>query len=246
MEKRPFVGVSGSIEPEGHKQYIPRVYLRSLLKAGVIPVLLSIDMDVKQLKLCLSRLDGVMLSGGNDLDPALFGEEAVPEVNQISPLRDEFEIRLIKEAYRDDMPIFAICRGIQTLNVALGGTLYQDLPTQYPAPEGAQPIAHLQSISSKEPSHRVNFPAGSPLRAIFAKESIKVNSLHHQAIKAVAKPLVVCAYAEDQVIEAVYDPGKPFIWGVQWHPERLAAGAPLFSAFARAASDYSERKEVGI
>ena len=242
MQIKPLVGVSGSIDAEERKQYIPRVYLRSLLKAGVIPVLLSVDMDTKQIKSCLSRLDGVMLSGGSDLDPALFGEEPLPETSRISTIRDQLEIRLVREAYSLSMPVFAICRGIQTLNVALGGSLYQDLPTQYASPDGKQVILHNQQASAKETSHRVAFPMGSPLHAIFAKDSIKVNSLHHQAIKAVAAPLTVCAYAEDGVIEAVYDANKPFVWGVQWHPERLAAGTPLFTAFSRACQDYAQGK----
>ncbi|MCE5343803.1 MAG: gamma-glutamyl-gamma-aminobutyrate hydrolase family protein, partial [Eubacteriales bacterium] len=122
-------------------------------------------------------------------------------------------------------------------------TLYQDLPTQYAAPEGGRTIMHKQRTPSQEPSHKVIFPQGSPLQAVYGKESIKVNSLHHQAIKQLAPPLSVCATARDGVVEAVYDPCKPFVWAVQWHPERLASGAPLFNAFSRACAGYVSGKE---
>jgi putative glutamine amidotransferase len=242
MQTMPVVGVSGSIQSDEYKQYIPRVYLRSVLSSGSIPVLLSLDLDEPQIAACLRDLDGLLLAGGNDVDPMLFGESPAPELKQVDPLRDRFEIALIREAYRQTMPILAICRGIQTLNVALGGSLYQDLPTQYTSPEGGRAILHNQTAPPREPSHRVYFPEASPLRAVFGQESVKVNSLHHQAIKKLADPLAVCATAKDGVVEAVCDTQKPFVWGVQWHPERMENGAPIFAAFSRACAVYAGGK----
>ncbi|MDD3214418.1 MAG: gamma-glutamyl-gamma-aminobutyrate hydrolase family protein [Eubacteriales bacterium] len=239
----PLIGISGSIDDQEYKQYTPRVYLKSSLKAGIIPTILSMDMNEEQITSCFYRLDGLLLTGGNDLDPLLFGESPVQAIMQVDPLRDRFEMMLVKEAYKRAMPVFAICRGLQTLNVALGGTLYQDLPTQYTASDGGQAILHKQTAPPQEPCHRVQFTAGSPLIDIYGRDRIKVNSLHHQAIKTPAERLTVCAAAEDGVIEAVYDASMPFVWGVQWHPERMADGAPLFKAFARACALYAARKE---
>jgi gamma-glutamyl-gamma-aminobutyrate hydrolase PuuD len=242
MHTMPLVGVSGSIESDERKQYILRVYFRSVLKTNAIPVLLSLDMDREQIDACLSNLDGLLLAGGNDLDPMLFGESPSPALKQVDPLRDKFEIALIREAYRLRMPILAICRGLQTLNVALGGTLYQDLPSQYAAQDGANSILHEQAKPSHEPSHKVLLTLDTPLHAVFGKESLKVNSLHHQAIKQLAEPLSVAATAKDGVVEAAYDAHMPFVWGVQWHPERMANGAPLFAAFSRACAAYANGK----
>jgi putative glutamine amidotransferase len=239
----PLVGVSGSIESDERKQYILRVYFRSVLKAGALPVLLSLDMDKEQIASCLSGMDGLLLAGGNDLDPMLFGESPSPALKQVDPLRDTFEIALIREAYQLRMPMLAICRGLQTLNVALGGTLYQDLPSQYAVQDSTNSILHQQTEPSHEPTHKVLLTLGSPLHAVFGKESLKVNSLHHQAIKRLAAPLSVAATAKDGVVEAAYDAQMPFVWGVQWHPERMSSGAPLFATFSRACFAYASGKE---
>ncbi len=242
MQLQPVIGVSGSIEAKERKQYILRAYLKSVLRAEAIPVLLSMDMNEEQITACLARMDGLMLAGGNDVDPMLFGESPVPTLKQVNPLRDRFEIRLIRAAYRLDMPVFAICRGIQTLNVAMGGSLYQDLPTQYATPDGESAILHAQSARAHHPSHRVTLAESAPLRALYGSDTLMVNSLHHQAIKTIAAPLTVCATAEDGVIEAVYDATKPFVLGVQWHPERMEKGGPLFAAFTKACVEYAQAK----
>ena len=217
----PMIGVSGSLEQDESKQYIIRAYMTSLLKAGAIPVLLSVDMDVPQINTCLNHLDGLLLSGGNDVDPLLFGESPATGLDHVNPIRDKLEMSLIAEAYRRSMPILAICRGLQSLNVALGGTLYQDLPTQYTTPEGNRPMLHTQTSPSRYASHMIELDEDSPLRKVFHQATVGVNSFHHQAIKALAADLKVCARAADGVVEAVYDPGKPYVFGVQWHPERM-------------------------
>ena len=244
MKTLPIIGISGSIEKDESKQYIVRDYMTSLLKAGAIPLLLSVDLEEAQIALCLSQLDGLMLSGGNDVDPMLFGESPAHGLDQVNPIRDRLEMNLIAEAYRLSMPVLAICRGLQTLNVALGGTLYQDLPSQYLAPDGGRSILHSQTAPSRYASHLITVEPETPLRNIFGADQIGVNSYHHQAIKALAPALTVCARAGDGVIEAVYDPSKPFVLGVQWHPERMAEGAPLFHAFAQASAQFaSTRRE---
>jgi len=239
MKTMPIIGVSGSIEKDESKQYIIRSYMTSILNAGAIPVLLSIDMDEEHIALCLDQMDGLMLSGGNDVDPQLFGESPASGLDQVNPVRDQLEMKLIDIAYQHAMPILAICRGLQTLNVALGGTLYQDLPTQYIAPDGGRAILHTQTSPSRYASHMITLDEGTAFRDIYGEASIGVNSYHHQAIKALAPGLTVCARAADGVIEAIQDTSKPFVYGVQWHPERMKEGAPLFEAFTNACKTYS-------
>ncbi|MEA4999815.1 MAG: gamma-glutamyl-gamma-aminobutyrate hydrolase family protein [Candidatus Limiplasma sp.] len=239
MERMPIIGVTGSIEDDEHRQFINSNYLARLLKAGMIPLVLSLDMDSHQIPLCLDRLDGLLLSGGNDVDPMMFGEAPTTGLGAVSPKRDKLEMHVVKEAYRRNMPIFAICRGIQSLNVALGGTLYQDLPSQYRAADDHPPLLHAQTAHERYPSHKITVTPGTPLYEIFQEDSLAVNSFHHQAIKALAPPLTVCARATDGVIEAVYDTEKPFVLGVQWHPERMKEGMPLFHAFEKACAAYA-------
>ena len=246
MTGAPMIGVTGSIEEDERRQYINSNYLSRLQKAGAIPVLLGMGMSSEQIAQCLDRLDGLMLSGGNDVDPMIFGEAPAMGLGKVSPKRDKLEMRLIREAYRRDMPIFAICRGLQSLNVALGGTLYQDLPTMYLSPESGPAILHSQTAHERYASHAISLGAGTPLHALYGTDTIKVNSFHHQAIKALAPQLSVAARATDGVVEAVYDAGKPFVLGVQWHPERMKEGTPLFDAFVEACAHYQQGKGLNV
>jgi putative glutamine amidotransferase len=231
MATLPMIGVTSSIEEDERRQYINANYLTQVLKAGAIPVVLSMDMDADQMSVCLDKLDGLLLSGGNDVDPMIFGEPPAKGLGQVNPKRDRLEMQLIRYAYERDMPIFAICRGVQSLNVALGGTLYQDLPSMYLSPDNEPAILHSQTAHERYASHSVELMADTPLRTLYGEETICVNSFHHQAIKVLAPHLSVAARATDGVIEAVYDAAKPFVLGVQWHPERMKEGAPLFRTF---------------
>ncbi len=242
MKQMPMIGVTCSLEDGEQRQFINSNYLKALHQVGIIPVVLSLSLNGSETSVCLDRLDGLMLSGGNDVDPMLFGEAPIPGLGSVSPKRDRHEMALILEAYRRNMPILAICRGIQSLNVALGGTLYQDLPTQYSVDNESPPMLHTQTALGRYASHRVSLSENSPLRMMYACEQLAVNSFHHQAVKEVAPQLTVCARASDDVIEAVYDADKPFVVGVQWHPERMAEGKPLFEAFAKACMEYATRR----
>lgn len=239
MKSSPLIGVSGSIEHDESKQMILRDYMTALLACGGIPLLLSLDMGPDQLEEALSRLDGVMLAGGGDVAPSLYGALPQGGLGQVDPLRDAFELRLARACHRRRMPLLGICRGIQLMNVALGGTLYQDLPTQYA--QGAQKklILHSQRELAKYASHPVQIERSSRLFAIVKEENLAVNSFHHQALREVAPGLTVCAQAPDGVVEAVEDSAQPFFLGVQWHPERMYASDPaslaLFAAFVEAA-----------
>jgi putative glutamine amidotransferase len=167
-----------------------------------------------------------------DVDPACYGEEPHPRLGPVNPLRTHFEIQLVRLALTRELPVFGICGGAQVLNVALGGALYQDIPSQVPK-------AYKHS-GSPEPAHTIDIVPDTRLAAILGTPEMRVNSLHHQAVKVPGQGLVVSASARDGVIEAVEIPGRPFALGVQWHPEQLfmedEAALRLFSAFVQAAA----------
>lgn len=233
----PLIGVSGSLSKDETQSFLLRCYMQRLTDAGAIPLLLSPDMTNEQIAHCAEQLDGLMLAGGNDADPALYHEEPHPALGEVSPLRDRLEVLLIPAFLRKEKPIFGICRGIQLLNAALGGSLYQDLPAQFPSGSDHPRINHSQPAPYSVPAHSVQIDRASMLYRIIQADELPVNSMHHQAVKATAPGLVPCAVSPDGVIEAVELPDKPFVLGVQWHPERLRddASQKLFAAFADAA-----------
>lgn len=237
--KYPLLGVSGSMDRDETRQYILWDYMQCLCDAGAVPLLLSPAMATPELTAGVQRLDGLMLAGGNDVDPCYFGEQPIPELGEVNPLRDKLELSLIQAFYAAGKPIFGICRGAQMLNVALGGAVYQDLASQYPGSTGSKPLAHQQTSLPRYPSHGVDILENSLLYHITGVCRLKVNSMHHQAISKVAPGLTVCARAADGVVEAVEDASRPFVLGVQWHPERMAstdaAARKLFEAFVKAA-----------
>jgi putative glutamine amidotransferase len=190
----------------------------------------------------LADTDGLLLTGGDDLAPSRYGEPAHPTVVEVAPERDEFEIALVKEARRQGMPIFAICRGIQVLNVACGGTLVQDIPSQV-----GTSLNHAFKVpphTSFEYAHEVWLENDSLLSRLLQErlngsDSLSVNSRHHQAVKDVAPGFRVVATAPDGVVEAIEDQAARFCLGVQWHPEnfwRTGEFRPLFEGFLEAAT----------
>jgi putative glutamine amidotransferase len=190
----------------------------------------------------IGSIDGLLLSGGEDLAPARYGEPPHPSVVDVDPARDEFEIALVEEARRRNLPILAICRGIQVLNVACGGTLVQDIPTEVP---GA--LEHRWTVPPHKPydlAHEVWVDKDTLLARLMRErlsdtDACEANSRHHQAVKAVAAGFRVSATAPDGVIEAIEDPSARFCLGVQWHPEnfwRTGEFRPLFEGFLEAAT----------
>ncbi len=253
---QPIIGISGSIETDESKQFILRDYCTAILTAGGIPVLLSVDVPAEQLEGLLGALDGVMLAGGCDADPALYGEWPRPSLGEVTPLRDRFELPLIKACWQQRMPVLGICRGVQVMNIALGGSLYQHLPTDHEAATGKPALLHGQTSPAHYVSHTVDIAPGTLLSSILsdftkasssiATSTIAVNSFHHQAVKQAAAALAASAFAPDGVIEALEDPSHPFFLGVQWHPERMhkqdLAAQAIFAAFTKAASQYHLQK----
>ena len=235
--KRPVIGITASHDTEHDKLFINSVYLRAIRNAGGIPMIFPLEVTEDDLRDLVTLTDGVLFTGGDDIHPFLYGEETDAKCGNVSQPRDSMEMALVPLVMEFGKPIFGICRGIQVLNTAMGGTLYQDIPSQF---KSELSIAHRQPFAYKVPSHTVDITPGTLLSRILGEEhaSIAVNSMHHQAIKDVAPGLEVCGYAPDKMIEAVYAPDYPFLLGVQWHPEHLTTSQPdaakLFAAFVDA------------
>lgn len=244
----PMIGVSGSVDLQETRHFLLTCYTNALLAAGAVPLLLPPALEGEALERCLMRLDGLLLAGGNDLDPETYGCEPVEALGEVNPVRDRFELTAIRWALEKKMPVFGICRGIQAMNVALGGTLWQDLPSQYKAQAGEEPVAHSQKRLALYPSHCVRIEPGTLLSGLVGTESLRVNSMHHQAVRTPGCGLRVTAWAPDGVPEALEYPGHPFFLAVQWHPERYFDRAKdamaLFQAFAQSASSYAKSREM--
>ncbi len=209
---------------------VPEPYVRRVEEAGGLPVALPTSAP-ESARAYLGMVDGIVLIGGADVDPSLYDAPRHPRLEEVDLDRDRFEIALVQAAAGAGVPTLGVCRGIQVMNVALGGTLHQDIPSALP---GAVP----HRVLSYEHAHPVRLAEGSLLHGIVGTASVDVNSSHHQAIDGCAKSLRVVATAPDGVVEAAEAPGHPFLLGVQWHPERLPsdpATRRLFSALVAAA-----------
>ena len=246
MNTYPLIGISGSISKTEKEMSIQTCYTNALMKAGALPVLLCPNMNDDMMRECLNGLDGILLAGGNDVDPLLYGHDPIDALGDVNPVRDAFEGRLLRMAAERKMPVLGICRGIQSINVAMGGTLWQDLPSQYRTAEGKHGVAHSQTRADFYTSHRVMIEAESRLMQLIGKREIRVNSFHHQAVMQPAPCMKVSAHASDGVIEGIEHPDLPFFMGVQWHPERYfdrdETAMVLFSALCEAAKVYQSQK----
>ena len=247
MNNYPLIGISGSISKTEKEMSIQTCYTNALMKAGALPVLLCPNMDDAMLRQCMNGLDGILLAGGNDVSPDRYGHDPIDELGEVCPLRDDFEGRLVRMAAEMQMPVLGICRGIQSINVAMGGTLWQDVPSQYRTAEGTKGIAHSQTRADFYTSHRVLIKEHSMLMQVIGQSEIRVNSFHHQGVRDVAPGMNVAAHASDGLIEAIEHPDMPFFLGVQWHPERYfdrdETAMSIFRAFADAARDYQSQLE---
>jgi len=212
---KPAIGITISYDSKRPGFHLLREdYLRAVEQAGGLPLVLAPGRPADAPEL-IERLDGLLLSGGGDIDPDLFGEPRHERVTSVVRERDEFEIALARTALERDVPLLAICRGQQVLNVAAGGTLVQDIPSQV---TGA--VNHDPDTERWETTHDVEIVPGTRLRAILGKDRVAVNSFHHQSVRDVGRGLVVSARSpEDAVVEGLEAPGRRFAVAVQWHPE---------------------------
>jgi putative glutamine amidotransferase len=219
-------------------------YVEGVAGAGGAPVVLPPAGDERTAEAVIRSLDGLLLSGGSDLDPGYYGEEPAAELGVTLPERDAFEMALVGMALRRGMPVFGICRGMQVLNVALGGTLYQDLPSQW----GRDLLGHRQDTPKRHPTHEVRVEHGSYIAEVMERESVKVNSYHHQGIKDLAEGLIATGFSTDGVVEAVEagDLSERWLLGVQWHAEAMRGAGPqqesLFEAHVSAAERHALRR----
>ena len=223
---RPRVGVTctSTIHDERHLVALEEVYAEAVSRAGGLPFVLP-TLEPSDAAEVLATLDGLILAGGGDVDPVLYGAAAHEEVDGVDVRRDRFEIALVHEAMRRDVPVLGICRGLQVINVARGGTLVQHVP----AVTGEN---HRVTERAKEPVHPVSVCTGTRLEQILGAPTVEVNSLHHQAVDALGEGLVVAARAHDLTVEGIATVASDDrMVGVQWHPEllvRTPAGAELF------------------
>lgn len=216
--RKPLIGLTPAHDIESGDVKARPTYMRALKAAGAIPVIMPLDASEEDLKQLSQELDGFLFTGGPDVHPFLFGEETQEHCGNVSPTRDQMEISLLPMIMELRKPVLGICRGIQVLNIALGGNIWQDIPSQV---KRDFPLAHSQPFHYDMPCHTVSLTKGSLLARISGCSSLKVNSMHHQAVKDIAPGLIASAYSTDHLIEALEMPGYPFFIGVQWHPEYL-------------------------
>lgn len=238
MSRRtPLIGVSTSITVGQHPEraYVNSAYLHAVQQAGGVPVPLPPQLSASSLQQINTDLSGLLLTGGGDMDPALFDETPHATLYDVAPARDTLETSVLRLALQRGVPVLAVCRGIQVLNVALGGSLYQDVGTD----PGTQ-LLHGQKEPRDQPTHKVKVTPGSRLAETLGADELEVNSMHHQAIKRLGRGLTAVAWAPDQIVEGVEldDPAR-FVLGVQWHPEELVGHSEparrLFAALVAAA-----------
>jgi putative glutamine amidotransferase len=214
------IGIVMSVAPDPARNqvFVGTTYLNAVEMAGGVPLPLSPVANRRTREHFFKRINGILLIGGGDVDPARYGGKKHPKTGGISKIRDEFEIHLVKHAVKTRLPLLAICRGIQVLNVALGGTLIQDIPSQV-----KDPFVHSPAGPGKKLRHEVCvLDPGSLLASVLGTTKLTTNSYHHQAVRKAGRGLVVSALSPDWVVEGI-EPAKrgPFLLGVQWHPELL-------------------------
>ena len=234
----PLIGITCSYDEAAKKYSVGEDYVRAVQAAGGMPLLIPYPNKNEHTEHILSRVDGVMLSGGGDIDPFYFGEEPWPMNGYIEPLRDMFEIRLTSFALQQGVPILGICRGMQVLNVAAGGSVCQDINLNI-----NRPLQHMQQAPRWYPTHNINLSQSSRLHSILAQDKIRVNSFHHQIIDKLGQNLVVSAFAGDKAPEAIEcEKNSHFTLGVQFHPENMYCKYPfilsIFTAFIEACKRY--------
>ncbi|MFN0095565.1 MAG: gamma-glutamyl-gamma-aminobutyrate hydrolase family protein [Dehalococcoidia bacterium] len=235
---QPLIGITTSIAPAGkgpERVSLNTDYMRSVEAAGGVPILLPQTLGPAALDALFPALGGLVVTGGGDVNPARYGETPHPTVLGVSDERDAFEAALIERALAARLPLFCICRGMQILNVALGGSLHQDIPSDF-----ATTIQHAQTDPRETPTHAVHVQPETKLAALLGAGELRVNSMHHQSVRRLGAGLEAVAWAPDGVVEAVELPRHDgFLAAVQWHPEELAAtighAKALFAALTAAA-----------
>ncbi|MDR2497856.1 MAG: gamma-glutamyl-gamma-aminobutyrate hydrolase family protein [Tannerellaceae bacterium] len=238
----PRIGIS--VNRKDGQSCVNELYVRSVLAAGGAPILIPAMLDPEAMHRIVADLDGLLFSGGGDINPILLGEEPIPQLQDVDPFRDEYDLLLLRIAFIRQIPIMGVCRGHQLVNAAFGGTLLQDIYAQHSQPA----IKHSQEMERQYPSHSVGIVRGTRLHSVLKSDKINVNSIHHQAVKAPAQGFVVSATAPDGIIEAIEHP-EYSVFGLQWHPEGMAANGDeasieLFRMLVKDAQRFAEAKSL--
>ena len=227
--KKPLIGVIPLWDGEKNSIWMLPDYLDGLRSAGALPVVLPLEADEADIRQLYTLCDGLLFTGGQDVDPALYGEALSPRCGVLCPRRDALEAGLFRLAMAEGTPMLGICRGLQLMNILLGGTLYQDLPTEHPSS-----VPHVMKPPYDRPCHTVRLAEGGTLRRLTGREELGVNSYHHQAVRRLAPSLRAEAWSPDGLVEAAVCPDHPFLLAVQWHPEFSFRSDPAGAAIFRA------------
>lgn len=231
---KPIIGVMPLVDEERESLWMLPGYMDGIRQAGGLPLMLPLTEDRDEVHQLVNMCDGLLFTGGHDVSPKLYHEKPMDGLVISCDKRDDMEQTALDLALREDKSVLGICRGIQFINAALGGTLYQDLDLQHPSE-----IEHHQKTPYDIPVHSIRLINNTPLYALLKRRELKVNSYHHQAVKELAHSLKPMAVSPDGLVEAVYKPDCKFLWAVQWHPEFSykadAASRAIFSSFVNSA-----------
>ena len=233
-QEKAVIGVMPLWDSQRESYWMLPGYLQGLEEQGAVPLVLPLSDRPEELDYFLESCDGFLLTGGQDVDPSLYGCPPSALCGETCPLRDRMDRYILTQAVERGKAVLGICRGLQLMNVVYGGTLYQDLPTQCPSP-----VAHRMEPPYDRASHEVALTEGAPLRALLGVDHCGVNSYHHQGIDRLAPAFLPMASAPDGIVEGIYMPEKPFVWAVQWHPEfsyrKDGNSKKIFAALVQAA-----------
>lgn len=232
---KPVIGVIPLFDEEKDSIWMLPGYMEGIRQSGGLPVILPLKTEEEERNQICSLCHGFLFTGGHDVNPALYGAEKSDKCGLPNHDRDILEKDIFACALQADKPVFGICRGIQLINVLCGGTLYQDIPSEY---ENPNQVEHHMQPPYHVPCHKVTVLEDTPLFELSGRKELEVNSYHHQAVRELAPSLKAMAISEDGLIEALYMPGQKFIWAVQWHPEFLymtdREAGKLFKSFVEA------------
>lgn len=233
MQRKPIIGISPNYSYTTKEYAVHEDYVLAIEKAGGLPIVLLPHQPLPDF------LDGLILTGGGDIDPLLFGEEPITQSGEINPLRDAYEMRLCQEALSANLPMLGICRGMQIMNIVTGGGIYQDIAVQT-----GTTLKHIQQAPRSYGTHSIFIEEGTLLTDLWENKRTIVNSLHHQSCSTLGEGFRAIARSADGLIEAIEHEGSSFAVGVQWHPEAMKTEEMglLFSAFLRAAAAHKENR----
>lgn len=210
---KPIIALTPNLVDYDRNLKLNDEYCKAIWEAGGIPIIISYNEGIIEI---LNNVQGILFTGGGDIDPLLMNEEPIKELGEVSPIRDNIELLLCREALKLNLPILGICRGCQVLAIASGGKVYQDIYVNHHTS-----LKHSQNGPKYYPSHKIELKSNTKLESIYKSNEIKVNSFHHQAVSSLNDNMIVAATSSDGIIEAIEHKSNKFVLGVQWHPESM-------------------------